>query len=145
MGLDTIKINRCLDFSHAFFFWDRGKTCFDPTASDIKALLHAVNSFKQARINQRGDWLAIFIDNQSVMPILNLIEHFAQILSKVNRTSFRNHRSSQSHIDHMNHIGHYGQRPLEGKLKFLIRSQITPLPHRQIAQLHAADPYPFEP
>ncbi|CBW77323.1 unnamed protein product (plasmid) [Mycetohabitans rhizoxinica HKI 454] len=43
--------------------------------------------------------------NDTVVAILYLIEHFAQILSEIHGIDFGNHRTLHCHIDHNDHYG----------------------------------------
>jgi hypothetical protein len=60
-------------------------------AQSVEAALHAANALEQARIDQCGDWLAIFVDDDAVVPVLHAIDHFAQVLPEVDRAGFGNH------------------------------------------------------
>jgi hypothetical protein len=67
------------------------KTSLNAMAKSVEAALHAANALEQARIDQRGDWLAILVDDDAVVPVLHAIDRFAQVLPEVDRVGFGNH------------------------------------------------------
>jgi hypothetical protein len=80
-----------LDFGRAARLGHIRETSLDAMAESVEAGLHAANALEQARIDQRGNWLAIFVDDDAVVPVLHAIDHFAQVLPEVDRAGFGNH------------------------------------------------------
>ena len=101
----SIQVNRGLNFTHSLGFWHIGKASLNTTTQCIEPLLHSANPIKQLCIYKCGDRLAVFVDNHTVMPVLHLIKHFTQVLSKVDRICFCNHHATPNRYDH---TGHYG-------------------------------------
>jgi len=80
-------------FGHTFALGYAGKPCFDALAEGIKPALHAPHALEKTSVNQGGDWFAIFIDDNAVMAKLDLIQHFAKILSERDCIRLGDHRS----------------------------------------------------
>jgi tryptophanase len=68
-----------------------GKTGFNALAQRIKAALHAADALKQPGIHQRGNGFAVFVDDDAVLPVLHLVEHFAQVLSESDGAGLGDH------------------------------------------------------
>jgi hypothetical protein len=59
-----------------------GKTGFNALAQGIEPALHAANALEQTGLDQGGNGFAVFVDDDAVLPVLHLVEHFAQVLPK---------------------------------------------------------------
>ena len=73
----------------------------------IEAVIHAADAGEQFRIHQSGHRFAILADDDAVIAVLDLIEHFPQILPEVHGIDFSDH-SSTSYSN--NQYDHYGLR-----------------------------------
>jgi len=80
-----------LDFPKSLCFCNSFETRLNAPTKVIETLLHATNTLEQAGIDQRGYGLAILVDDDAVVAILDLIEHFAQVLSEGDGACLGNH------------------------------------------------------
>jgi hypothetical protein len=80
-----------------------GKTGFNALAQRVEPALHAADALKQSGIHQSGHRLAVFVDDDAVLPVLHLVEHFAQVLPKGDGAGLGDHVGL-----HLNHIDDYG-------------------------------------
>jgi hypothetical protein len=66
-----------------------------PPAQRIEPLAHSSNPGKQLRVHESGHRLAVLVDHDAVIPVLHMVQHFAQILAKVDGADFGYHRNPQ--------------------------------------------------
>jgi hypothetical protein len=90
-SLPAYQSNRGIDFGHALLFRDIGKAMLNPLAEHVKMILHTRHAFKQPGINQHRNRITIFFNDDTIVPMLHLIKHLAQILFEVYCAGFGNH------------------------------------------------------
>jgi len=87
----ALKCDSNFDFLQAIRLGHFFKAGFNAPAKPIKALLHATNALEQACIDQGRHWLPVLVDYDTVVPILNLVQHLAEVLSKGDGAGLGNH------------------------------------------------------
>ena len=82
----TVSTAAGIAAAHEFFepirLRNGSKTGFNALAQGVEPALHAANALEQAGIHQRRNGFAVFVDDDAVLPVLHLVEHFAQVLPK---------------------------------------------------------------
>jgi len=87
----TLNGDRSIDFLYAICLWNLFKAYFDSLAKHLEAFLHAAYTLEQACIDQSSHWLPVLVDYDTVVPILNLVQHLAEVLSKGDGAGLGNH------------------------------------------------------
>jgi hypothetical protein len=64
---------------------------FNALTEGIEPILHQANTLQKARVDQSGDRFTILVNDNAIVPILNLVKHLTQVLSKGNDIRLDNH------------------------------------------------------
>src|SRR5271168_5239024 len=78
----------------------------DPVTQRIKSVTHPADTGKQFSVHQHSDRLAILVNDDAVVVVLDLVQHLPKILAKIDRVDLSDHGPSY----HIDHIGHYGAK-----------------------------------
>lgn len=72
----ALDLGQCLCFGHT------GVGQLEAVAQRVKALLHPSYAFEQTGVDEGRNGLAILLDQDAVVAVLDDIEHFAQVLTE---------------------------------------------------------------
>ncbi|MDO5057549.1 MAG: hypothetical protein Q4E06_09520, partial [Lautropia sp.] len=94
---DPFRSDDCFDICHTFRLGDVVRPRIaDATAEFIKTFVHSPNPLKQLGVHEGSNRIAILLDEDDLVLILYLVEHFAQILAEIDGTDFGAHVQLQS-------------------------------------------------
>lgn len=74
--------DRCPNLRLAIGLGNPVKTAVDALAEGVETLLHPADAREKPGINQRGNGFAILADDNAVLPVLHLIQYFAEVLAE---------------------------------------------------------------
>ena len=80
-----------INFVQSIGLRNSGKTGFNALTQRIEPALHAADALKQPGIHQSGNGFAVFVDDDAVLPVLHLVEHFTQVLPESDGAGLGDH------------------------------------------------------
>jgi hypothetical protein len=92
----SILSHQHVNLSQALFDRHLGRSIRDPVAECIKPVTHATNTGKQSATNQSRYRFAVFVNDNAVIAINDLVEHLTQILTKIGCCYLSDHLHPQT-------------------------------------------------
>jgi hypothetical protein len=86
--------NHCVDLGQTLLLRHIRVASGDPAAQLVEAFTHAANAREKLRVYKSGYRLSVFMDHDTVFPVVDLVEHLAEVLAECDGIDFGDHGGS---------------------------------------------------